>query len=228
MEKFVWIVCYVDITKIDTIERALAKNYRVYGKIVAYIPTIKVLSKTFKKRNEYKDVPLLFNYGFFKVPEYFLYNEEFLRNMKRDFDCIYQWLRDTSKQKIKKTKKIKIPTVATVSQKEIEKLKEVSTKYSTYSKEQIDQLKIGQTVTLKTYPFENLMVKIESIDRKRKEVMVELLSDMGITPRLKISFDHIFYTIYNTNNLTGGFREQSLDEMVENGFSLDYYSNEWH
>lgn len=222
MEEYVWIVCYIDITEISSIESNLAKKYRRYMDIEAYVPTIRVLDKTFKKRDEYKDVPLLMNYGFFKVPKYFIYNDELLKTFKFDVKAIFQFLKNPEKEKLRKKKNRKVSVVATVSEKEIKSLMEVCKSYSVYSESQVNALSIGQIITLKTYPFENVMVEIVELDRKKKQAKVQIISEvMTIAPTVTITFDHLFYTIYNENNLVTPARESSLDEMRENGYSID-------
>lgn len=225
MEKFVWVVCYVDISKIHTLERSLAQRYKIYGDVEAYIPTIQVLQSKAKSKGEYKDVPLLFNYGFFKIPAYFIYNEEFLRNLRTDVDCIYQWLRDPGKETMKKKKKRKIPTIATSTPKEIASLRASCKELSTYSDNDVKKLEVGQVITLKTYPFENMLVKVASINLRGKYIIADILTSMSITPTVRLSFEQIFYTLYNNNSLVTSGRESSLDEMVENGYSLDHMTH---
>lgn len=221
MEDYVWIVCYINVTELDSIEANLAKKYRRYMDVQAYVPTVRVLDRTFKRQNQYKYVPVLLNYGFFKVPKYFIYNDELLRVLKNDVKAIYEFLKDPTKEKLRIKKHRKIPVVATVSQQEIDNLIEVCKNYSVYSQSQEQSLTPGQIITLRTYPFDNVMVEIISINRGAKKAKVKILSGMNITPLVTISFDHIFYTIYNDHSLVTPAKEKSLDEMRENSYTID-------
>jgi transcription antitermination factor NusG len=225
MENYVWVICYVDITKIDSIEKNLGKKYRKYLNVEAFVPLVKILNKTFKRKDLYKEVPLLLNYGFFKVPEYFIYNDETLRLLKEDVEAIYQWVKDPAKESRRKRKKRKMPTVALATQTEIEQLIVQSKKFSTYTPEQVDELQVGSIVTLRTYPFENMMVEILEIHKARKKVDVKIISDVKIHSKVTISFDHLFYTIYHENSLVNSGKEVTIGDIKDRGFDLE---NHYH
>jgi len=230
MDKYVWLICYIDITQLHCAEKDLAKKYRRYSNIELFVPTVKVLEKTHKKADKYKDIPLLLNYGFVKVPEHFIYNEELLRILQRDIKAIYVWLKDPAKVVKRKKAKKKLPIVAIASDREITQLMELCKKYQINSAEHIAELEVGKCVTLKTYPFQDTQVEIVSINHKRKEVEVKLVSDVSLQSTIKVSFDHLFYTVYhdimNFNPLAS--KEQSLDELMDNGYSINklgYYES---
>lgn len=221
MEDYVWVVCYLNLADAVDIEANLAKKYRRYMDIEVFIPTIRVLTKTFKRKDEYQEVPLLLNYGFIKVPRHFIYNDELMRILKRDVKAIFQFLKNPSREDTRKKRMKKIPVVATVTQHEIDTLVAECKNKSAYSQKQADDLKPGQIVTLRTYPFDGVLVEISQIDPGRKQAKVKILSDMAkIAPSITISFDHLFYTIYNSSITTPG-RESSLDEMLETGYSIE-------
>lgn len=228
MAKYVWIVCYVDITQLDRLQRDLAKKYRRYSKIQAYVPTVQILDKTFKKKDTYKEVPLFMNYGFFNVPEHFLYNDELLRTFKDDITAVYQYLKDPAKVKIRKKKKRKINVISTVSDAEIDKIKETCDKFKIYSDEDAQNLKVGDVVNLKKYPFENMTGTIISLNLPKKEAKVEIHTDMSLSPKITIAFEHLFYSIHNAESIVSSGKEVSLDDLTDNGFSIDkyYYNHE--
>src|SRR5882757_7780452 len=91
-----WVVAYIDSTFISSVEKELSK-FEIYREIEAYIPTVKVLKKTFKGKQTWEEVPLLFNYGFFKIPRKFAVHHKFLEDLKNNISCIYAWVKDPVK-----------------------------------------------------------------------------------------------------------------------------------
>ena len=64
-----------------------------YKKVRAIIPTINVLKKTAKGKMIFEEVPILFNYGFIKMPTELAYSRPFLSGfvpLLRD-GCLYLW-----------------------------------------------------------------------------------------------------------------------------------------
>ena len=57
---------------------------------------------------------------------------------------------------------------------EIKALKESSDKLQTYSSQEVEDLKVGALITLKTYPFENMLVEVMEINLKQKKVKVKI------------------------------------------------------
>jgi hypothetical protein len=220
-EPIEWVICYIDASKIDWLTRDLL-IYPKYRLITAYIPTVKILKKTFKGKNHYQEVPLLFNYGFFKVPRYFVWNPHFLEQMKKDIKCIYGWVKDPiSLSNIEKPWKQHNPSgYALASSKEISRIIANQEVETIYSKGEIDKLKKGDIITLSGYPFEGLNAEILSIDKTKKEVEVKLLLETFMQ-NIKVSFDNIFYTIYRANYMNTEMRERSLEEIQERVKNID-------
>ena len=54
-----------------------------YKKVRAIIPTINVLKKTAKGKMIFEEVPILFNYGFIKMPTELAYSRPFLNTGSR-------------------------------------------------------------------------------------------------------------------------------------------------
>ena len=66
-----------------------------YKKVRAIIPTINVLKKTAKGKMIFEEVPILFNYGFIKMPTELAYSRPFLNKLKRSISGIRTWLKST-------------------------------------------------------------------------------------------------------------------------------------
>lgn len=222
MEKHIWVVCYINIMELGTLEKSLVKKYRRYGKLEFFVPMVKVLHKTFKRKDSFKEVPLLINYGFVKLPEHFIYNEELLRILKADVPAIWQWVQDPAKEKEKKRKRKKIPTIATVSDQEVEILKKASKDFTAFSEREVEDLQIGQIRYLRIYPFDNIMVEIMSVDLRKREARVKMLTDMNLSQTIKVSFHHLFKTIYHEDNMVDSPREAYMEDLKD----LNIYRDE--
>lgn len=77
---FAWVIAYIDSKFINLIKPQLARN-KEYEDVDVFIPTVKVLKKTFKGEDHFDEVPLLFYYGFFKIPRVLATSRNYLDNM---------------------------------------------------------------------------------------------------------------------------------------------------
>ena len=66
-----------------------------YKNIKAIIPMVNVLKKTHKGKMQFEEIPILFNYGFIKMPSEFAYSRPFLNKLKRNISGIRTWLKAT-------------------------------------------------------------------------------------------------------------------------------------
>lgn len=200
--EFTWCVAYVDSKKIQHAEKQLAKNKR-YKDVEAFIPTVQVLKKQFKGRDNFDNVPLLFNYGFFRIPIEKAMNPEFLGELRKDISCISGWVRDITR--LGKNGM----DVAFASDIEIAALIEYAKSNSIHTSEDIENLKEGDMITLIGYPWEGMQAEVISVDKRKKEAKVALIIEAELSQTVKVSFDNIFYTIYH-----GGFDEEVSKEKV--------------
>lgn len=207
VNKYAWLVAYIDSAHIERVNRELAK-YPEYKDVTAYIPTIKLLRKSFKGKNEFEDVPLLFNYGFFKVPRKYAIYKNFLENMQQNISCIYAWVKDPAK--VLQTKPIIRPdgksiytdkhiSVATATAEEVSQLVKNSENYTTHDAEDLKKLKAGDVIVLHGYPFDGVKAKIVEIDAKKEEMKVEIMIFNQKNPVKIVSFDNIFFTVYHNS-----------------------------
>jgi transcription antitermination factor NusG len=224
VNKYAWLIAYIDATHIDRVEKDL-KKYPEYADITAYIPTIKLLRKSFKGKNEFEDVPLLFNYGFFKVPRKYAIYQNFLDGMKQNIACIFAWVKDPMKViETKPTIRMdgksvyadKDIPVATATSEEVAFLVKNSDNFSTHDGNDVKNLKPGDMVVLHGYPWDGVQATVIEVDPKKEEMKVEIMIFGQKNPVKVVSFDNIFFTVYHN----GGYDDSvlyagSIDAMTE-------------
>lgn len=204
----IWCIAYINRNFINHVQGEL-KEYG-YDEVEAYIPTVKVLKKKFKNKQEFEEIPLLFNYGFFKVPYEKACNEEWLGMLRQRVTAIYGWVKDCSdviekRPSLKEAEEDefipnfieKVPRTAVATDKEVSEMVKSARSMNIFSEDDINSLKKGDFIVLKGYPFDDLPAEVLSISKKRKEIKVKLLLDTAMSD-VKVSFENVFYTIYNS------------------------------
>ena len=234
---WVWIVAYINRDFVEVVETELVTHG--FSAVKVFIPTVRVLKKQFKNKNEYEYIPLLFNYGFFCIPYTNACDPSYLRRLKDKIQVIYAWVKDPiktlkSNPRLRMDNKDSAPEdelnnegvrilhkpdinteVAIVTEEEIANLLKTSEHLSIFSDDIVDKLEIGQFITLKGYPYEGMPAEITKIDRAKRQIKVKLLLECIIT-EATVHYENIFYTVYS--DFAKPMRESSLDE-------LDTYSN---
>lgn len=214
----VWVIAYINRTHMSIVEQELTQWE--YKDVEAYIPTVKVLKKQFKGKQLFEMVPLLFNYGFFKIPYNDACNPEFLMTLRHRISCIYAWVKDPITT-LSESPRLRtdngnftnsIPKAATATDKEITHLVKASATNGIYTQDDLKQFKTGDYIKLEGYPFEGMPAEILKINHKRGEVKVKLMMD-EIVKEVTVSFENVFYTIYKDYSEKG--RETSTDELKE-------------
>lgn len=216
-----WVVAYLDINHIKNVDRDLLKN-PIFKDVVSYIPTVKVLKKVFKGEEQFEEVPLLFNYGFFSIPFHLACQRPFLEELKSTVSCIYAWVSDPIKVISSKPilvdgnvdwKNLSRIPVATATAEEIANLVSMSREKSIFSAMELGKINIGDIITLRGYPWEGIDAKVVGIDEKRKKIKVNLLLFQQMK-EVSVSFDNVFFTVYNENTLNPDeLSKVSLDEL---------------
>ena len=209
-DQFIWVLAYIDKDHIDKLQRELDKNNQYIG-IEAQIPTVKVLKKQFKGKEHFDNIPLLFNYGFFKIPILWAMSYDLLDKIRKDISCISHWVKDPAKvylshtrADLTKTQELGSKDVpcATVRAEDVMRLIKYAQEESIHSSNDIDELKTDSIVTLMAYPFEGMEAKVVEVDKKHKKVKVLLRLDMTEGENefadkiTTVSFDNVFYSIY--------------------------------
>lgn len=219
-----WCICYIDAAYIEKVVAELDK-YPEYEEIEACIPTVKILKKTFKGKQEFEQIPLLFNYGFFKIPRKFAVHHKFLEDLKNNISCIYSWVKDPQKvmeirPRLRLDKKSvylenEVP-VATCTSEQVARLVKESFNYSAHSAEDLANIKPGSHIILRGYPFEGVNATILKVNDKKQEVEVEI-NIFDSVRKVMVAYDNVFFTIYHGRNYDDSIgTTQSLDVMVEN------------
>jgi transcription antitermination factor NusG len=209
----IWCIAYIHR---DMIER-LPLELKKYGyKIETYIPTVRVLKKKFKGKDIFEFVPLLFNYGFFKIDYKDACNPDFLMLLRSRISCIYGWVKDPASILNKPSIRSKddyqaIPATAFAKDDEVAKLIKNSAKENIYTAEELNKFKKGDYITLKGYPFDNMPAEIMEINFKKKQIKVSLLLDTMLK-EVTVSFDNVFYTVY---------QNEGYDDSVSNEVHLE-------
>lgn len=250
-EKYVWVIAHIDVATIDRIDRDLAKN-EDYAKIKTHIPLVQIMSKKFKGKEHFEQVPLLFNYGFFKIPLAYAQNHDLLAQIKEDITCISHFVKDPARSGVRKSKyadrdentpltkrqkyldKIRGVICATATLKEIKEMIRVAEDESIHSSDEIDRLEPGHIVNLMGYPFEGMQARVEFIDTKAKKVTVTL--KLAVTDEdeedeeatysgnpVVVSFDSVFYSIYRGSYQEDyNYKRSATDYQMRTHKSDDY------
>lgn len=225
----VWVIAYISSKHLPLWETDKLKHPKYKG-IKCFIPMVKVLKKKYKNQEHFDEVPFLFNYGFFRVPKYFITNPHFMQMMKDDFRVIYGWVYNGAHipgddDKIQTLSNPNRYAIAT--QKELIKLRQQQQHKSIFSKDDVKNLYIGKVITLKGYPFDNLDAEIVRISKSRKKAEVKLLLGNSIK-KVVVSFENIFFTMYNSQYMNTEMKERSLEEMEGNSMNMDnIMKDEW-
>ena len=83
-------IAYINRKLLDRLQNDLNKSGL---DIEVVIPTVNVLTKKFKGKDHYTEVPLMLNYGFVNVPSHEVRNLEYFRNIAHDISCISGFLK---------------------------------------------------------------------------------------------------------------------------------------
>ena len=226
--KFSWIIAYVDVNHLKNVETDLRRKQQ-YKDITAYIPTVKILKKVFKGDSSFEEVPLLFNYGFFYVPLSKAKSKAFLDEMKQDISCIFAWVADPAKTIQTKPKLFEnnlcvyddshVP-FATATSQEIADLVEMARESTIFSAAELDKVKVGDTITLRGYPWEGMDAIVLSLDVPKKKVNVSLLLFQQMK-EIQVSFDSVFFTIYRENNHNADILSKDSLDGIKHQFTKD-------
>lgn len=217
--QYVYCVAYIQPDKIRFTESELAR-YPEYADIEAILPTVSILTKQFKGKEYFRRVPIMFNYGIFKMPMRKSAHTEFLMQMKTRITCIVGWL----KKEGKKTKGD--PKVATASRSEVKDLLHFAEQSSVYTREDVQNLKVNQLITLIGYPWDGMEAVVLEVFKDRKKAKVRLAIDHELDKPIEISFDNIFYTIYHGGYDVDKTKEKVFDQPLRSGGKRDNHDDE--
>ena len=82
-------IFYIERKYSDRINQELKD--KGYDQLKAIIPTVSVLKTTIKGKMNFQEVPVLFNYGFMKMPTELAFSRPFLNKLRRNISGIRTW-----------------------------------------------------------------------------------------------------------------------------------------
>jgi len=223
-QEFSWVICYVNAALLNKLPTDLQKSPK-YSEVRPHIPMVRVLKKQFKNKEYFDEVPLLFNYGFFKVPIGLAINTDLMMKMKEDISCISGWVRDGAKRhgsrEDEKTRDWVYTdsnvAFATVKEETVALLVEEARKNSIFSSDDIKKIKPDDIIFLMGYPFEGMQAKVISIDTKAKKLKVLLGLDIDqedwVNGReVQVHFENVFYSLYQGSHDENYNQEKLLED----------------
>lgn len=177
---------------------------RGYKHVKSIVPTVKILKgNTSRGERIYKEEPVLFNYGFIKMPVEKAISRDFLRKLRRDIPGIRGFLKNTETLFTRK-KKARVDNmdifddfsiVATATRKEVRRFMKIEKENKRFSVEDLVSIKPGDYVVLKGYPFENVDATILEVDQNNKMCRLLLYPQNG-KMEIKLPFDNVLYSVY--------------------------------
>jgi transcription antitermination factor NusG len=194
-----WAIVLIDNKKRETIEQGL-KRFKIPYEIG--IPLVKVLRKRFKNKDFFDHIPLLFNYGFIKLPNKFLKSREKLMEIKNRCPGVFSWMYCMPNERGY--------IVETVPEYVVKDLMERADRLSIFSASDMNKFNKGDFIILKGYPFDGLGAEIISINNKTKKVKVNVFI-MSSVREVQVNFENIFYSIYG--DFDESLSPKSLDEI---------------
>lgn len=200
--KNVYCIFYIERKFYKTINEEL--KAKGYTGIRAIVPEVKILKKAIKGKTYYEEVPVLFNYGFMRMPTELAYSRVFLRKLRKDITGIRTWLKSTQTMFPKKKKRRidnaedfdDFSMVATCSKAEVRRFRKIARANKKYSLEEIAKLKPNDYVVLNIYPYEGVEAIIKKVNKRDKTVTLNLYPRMG-SMEVTIPLDHVLYSIYH-------------------------------
>lgn len=218
MDNYVWCIAYIKPDLMDEAQNHLDR-YEEYTDIEIYIPTVKILKKVYKNKPQFKEVPLLFNYGFFKLPKDLACNTEALWLLRERIGVIFSWVKPSQVKPIVKVTDLDINysklNVATATDEEIATLSKTAKELSVHDSQEVQGLKTGDTVILQGYPFEGLYARVIEINGKSKRVKVKLNAE-GMMQMVEVDFQNVFYTVYNSGNENSLMNHTDINKISSN------------
>lgn len=226
---YVYCICRVDTKSWKGINSSLQE--RGYSDIKCFVPTVQVLSSSKDKKHQYRDVPLLFNYGFVRMRSTKAYNRQFLRELSQNVRGITGFLKSLDYMHPKKLRRRidnaedwdDFSKVATISREEFKYYRNLAKANQIYHLSDV-AVKAGETVILKKYPFDGLIAKVLDFNFSNKTVMVEIYPGNGSVIKLQLPLDNILYTPYDNydeDNLLVNSSNWDVDSLPEGKEPLD-------
>ena len=180
---------------------------RGYKHVKAIVPTISVLKKSRKGKNEYEDVPLLFDYGFIKMKPEKAFDRYYLNKLKRDIPGILSFMKSLDYRP--KRKRLRVDNaedfddysmVATITKEEVKKYLRMSKANKIFSVNDITRVAIGDYVVLRGYPFEGIPAIILESNLNTRKMLVKLYPEMDGSLEIEVPMENVLYSAYHESD----------------------------
>lgn len=223
---YVYAICRVDIEYFQNINQDLKK--RGYKNMRAIVPTVELLKRVKNGKKVYEYVPLLFNYGFVRMFNHVAFDRIKLDKIRRDIPGIHSWVKTTQtlhpKRQMKRTDNRldydDFSMVATVPKSEIIRLKSITKQKYTHTN--LPDVKIGDIVTLKGYPYDGMDATILNINLRSNTARVELFPGNVSLMIIDVPLDTVLYSIYQNYNEDVTSKEEytSLESIPDESIEI--------
>lgn len=212
MKNWPWMIIYIDGNKF--LDTDIEKVEKEYG-IEIVVPVTRVLKGKHRGRNNYEDVPYLFNFGFLRVPKFRRYDIDYLVKLKREIPLLLGFLRDTT-----------LPSqgfnFAMISSREVNRIIRDAGQSSIYSEHQEENIKIGDSIKLSGYPFEGLYGVVEKINKEKQNMVISIEISNGAPLKITVPFFNIYYTMYHYDMNSTDYLENGFEEVGERKLNKAY------
>lgn len=201
--RFRYCIIYLEDKYYRNINLELDK--RGYDDIKAIIPTVTILKgSTSRGKLVYKEEPILFNFGFLKMPSTKTVDRNFLRVLVKQIPGIRGFLKNTESLHPRKKKRARVENldiwddfsiVATCDRKEVRRFLRIQDENKRFSVTDLVSLKPGDYVNLKGYPYEGVDATVLEIDHNKKMVKLLMYPQNGKL-EVWLPFDNVIYSVY--------------------------------
>ena len=235
-KKFVYCIFYLEKKYYQNTQEQLQQAG--FHRLKAIIPMVKILKKTIKGKMQFVEEPVLFNYGFIKMPSEFAYDRQFLNKVKKAVPGILHWLKDTSTLHPKKKRRRidnaedwdDFSLVATCPRKDVRRFLKISRENQQYNLDDFVRVTPGTFVQLKGYPYEGMSAKVKKVDHNTRTIELDMVTLMGGSLILTLPFDNVIYSVYMDYDpdviyasLLDRDMNQVTDEGIQNVLSSKQY-----
>lgn len=201
-----------------------------YRHIRAIIPTIRFITKNSSRgKDVYQEEPLLFNYGFMKIPTSLVYNRQFLNKLKKGISGIRCWLKNTESLHRKRGNKARVDNaedfddfsqVAIVPRKEVRRFLQISRENKRLSIEDISSIHVDDYIELRHYPYIGADAVVKEVDLKNDRVKLQIYPQSSKVETW-LPLDMVVYSVYENYD-----PRKLLADQCRKAYDMDRISNE--
>lgn len=200
--KSVYCICYLEDKYYKQINLDLVE--KGFTNVRAIIPTLTLTKRTSRNKPFYKEVPVLFNYGFIKMPQNLAFSRDFLNKLRKVIPGIRSWVKSPESLHAKK-KKLRIDNmdifddfsmVAIATKTEVRYFQRLARNNKKFSEKDIKRVSVGDYVMLRGYPYEGMEATILSINSKTRKIKLLAYPETGKL-ELTLPLDNVLYDVYD-------------------------------